>query len=448
MSGQTHIKAYVVAVNMGYGHERAAYALKHLAHKGEIIIANNYKGIPASDRRIWRQSRAFYESISRMRSIPFIGEYLFDAYDRLQEIPPFYPHRDLSKPNLQLTQIYRLIRKKNFLRDLIVTLAKNPKPLITTFFVPAFAADVYDYPGDIYCVLTDTDVSRSWAPLDPKKSRIKYIAPNGRVVERMKSYGVPAEQIFLTGFPIPPELIGGEAAVTVKTDLNRRICRLDPNGIFVDRNKETILHYLGPQHCNFSERGREPATVAFAVGGAGAQMKLGRTILESLQSRIGREEIKLILVAGVRKEVADYFTQSIKDLRLGKKMGKSVDVFYRENRVEYFRDFTRLLRSVDVLWTKPSELSFYAGVGIPIIMTPPLGSQEKCNRMWLKTVVGGFDQDDPRYTHEWLFDWIESGGLARMAWQGYIEAPTHGAYRVDQIISGHKYNLASLPLIV
>ena len=68
--------------------------------------------------------------------------------------------------------------------------------------------------------------------------------------------------------------------------------------------------------------------------------------------------------------------------------------------------------------------------------------------MWLETVNGGIAQLDPVYTNEWLFDWINSGGLARFAWSGYIEAPTHGAYRIESIVTGKKFSLASPPLIV
>ncbi len=38
---------------------------------------------------------------------------------------------------------------------------------------------------------------------------------------------------------------------------------------------------------------------------------------------------------------------------------------------EYFAAFTQCMRTTDILWTKPSELSFYCGLGIPIIMAPP-----------------------------------------------------------------------------
>ena len=124
--------AWVVDVNMGYGHSRAAYALRGLSG-GEVISANDYRGIPASDRRVWRESRQLYETISRLKPIPVIGSFLFEAMDRFQEIPAFYPRRDLSAPNLQVKQLYRLI-KKGWGRHLIETLAKHPVPIVTTFF--------------------------------------------------------------------------------------------------------------------------------------------------------------------------------------------------------------------------------------------------------------------------------------------------------------------------
>jgi hypothetical protein len=56
---RTFDKAWVVAINMGYGHERAAFALKDLAY-GDIIVANDYPGIPHHDRDLWKQSRGLY----------------------------------------------------------------------------------------------------------------------------------------------------------------------------------------------------------------------------------------------------------------------------------------------------------------------------------------------------------------------------------------------------
>ncbi|MEA3344173.1 MAG: hypothetical protein U9Q16_00610, partial [Patescibacteria group bacterium] len=214
-------KMWVVAVNMGYGHQRTAYPLKDFAlfpkiidHKTKntfeekIIIANDYKGIPKRDKMVWEMSRRFYESISRLKRIPLIGNSLFSLYDKFQEIPDFYPHRDLSKQNFSLKLLFYLI-KKGWGRDLISKLKKEAiHPFVTTFFIPAFMAEVFDYPGDIFCIVCDADVSRSWVALNPSKSKIKYLAPNSWVVGRLKSYGVKEENIFLTGYPLPLENIG------------------------------------------------------------------------------------------------------------------------------------------------------------------------------------------------------------------------------------------------
>ena len=37
---------------------------------------------------------------SDLRKVPLIGEKIFDLYDKIQEIPNFYPKRDLSKSNI------------------------------------------------------------------------------------------------------------------------------------------------------------------------------------------------------------------------------------------------------------------------------------------------------------------------------------------------------------
>lgn len=445
MAGHKHRNAWIVSVNMGYGHERAAFGLEDLA-SGGIITANAYPGIPERDKKSWNSTRRIYETISRLQPVPIIGQTLFNAMDHFQQIPPFYPRRDLSKPNLQLRHLYRQIEHDNLGRHLIEKLSRKRLPFISTFFLPAFAAEYHGYPGDIYIVCCDADVSRTWAPLDPKKSRIKYFAPNGRVVERLKLYGVAEERIFLTGFPLPKSSIGGPKATIVKKDLSDRICHLDPNRIFYNKYRATLERDLGPHDCR--QVAKRPLTLTFSVGGAGAQKQLGLDILTSLRKKILQKKIRLNLEAGTRPEVAQFFMDEVKRQRLTRALGTFLNIHHSENRSAYFRSFAQTLRTTDILWTKPSELSFYTGLGLPIIIAPPIGSQEEFNKLWLMNVNGGIPQNDPRYTDEWLFDYIESGGLARFAWNGYIEAPTHGAYRIESIMTGEKAPLAELPLIV
>ncbi len=337
--------------------------------------------------------------------------------------------------------------KKGLGKHLIEKLSENPLPLITTFFIPAFFAEYYNYPGDIWCVTTDADISRAWAPLDPKNSRIKYLASNGRVQERLKLYGVKEDNIFLTGFPLPKSLIGGANSIIAKKLMMDRICNLDPNGIFTERYSKTLASHLGPKLCKMP-KASHPLTLTYTVGGAGAQRNLGVKILKSLKSDILRHKIKLNLVAGHREDGVKFYKDAIKKAGLSRELGKGITVPEFSSRASYFEEFDKILETTDILWTKPSEMSFYTGLGIAVIMAPPIGSQEEFNRVWLNYVGGGVSQNNPEFTSEWLFDWINSGGMARMAWSGFIEAPTHGAYRIEDLVLGRKSELHKLPLIV
>ncbi len=440
--------AHVVAVSMGYGHERAANALRHLAPEERIVIANDYEGIPDADKRLWSTGREVYEAVSRFKRVPILGSLAFKIMDELQEIPPFYPRRDLSRPSMQVKQTYDFVEKHGLCRHLVNELAKRPLPLVCTFFTPAFAAEVNGYPGDIYIVICDADVSRAWVPMYPKKSRIKYFAPTGRVVERLRLYGVRKENIYLTGFPLPPESIGGVNPKVLERDLHRRMCVLDPNGIFATQGKALLAAKFGEAFCEFTKP-RRPPEVTFAVGGAGTQREIVAEAVRSLAPEVRRGRVALNLVAGTREEVAEYFSREIRlsGLTAAEQSGM-VKIVFERDRAAYFDAFGRLMRTTDVLWTKPSELSFYAGLGIPILMAPTVGSQEDFNRRWLFQVGGGTDALAPRTMDEWLFDWIASGALARMAWNGYVNAPTHGTYRIEHILQGGPNGIHALPLIV
>lgn len=427
-------KAWVVTVDMGYGHQRAAYPLHYLA-SGGIITANNYPGIPKRDRDIWYGSRRFYEFISRFKKIPFFGEKAFELFDRLQAIPSFYPRRDLSRSNLQLKNIYLLFKKFNWGKHLIAKLARKPYPYFTTFFSTAMMAEYFNYPGEIYCLATDTDISRTWVPPEPQKSRIIFLAPNRRVEERLKLYGVRPERIFLSGFPLPEENVGKDLKI-VKADLGRRLAQLDPEKIYIGQYHKTIEHQLGRN--NFKKNPTRPLTITFAVGGAGAQRELGETVIKSLKKEILADKIRVNLVAGVNWSVAVFFKSAARRAGLGRTLGRGVKVLFDSDKYKYFVKFSHLLRNSDILWTKPSELSFYCALGIPIIIAPPIGSQEIFNQKWLEAIGAGMDQEDPCYTGEWLGDWLKSGWLAEAAMQGFLEAPKFGTYNIEKIIF-HKF---------
>lgn len=437
--------AHVLDVDMGYGHSRAAHALKDLS-QGEVITANNYRGIPKAEKTLWTRWRQGYETLSRLRPVPVIGRAAFEIVEKIQEIPEFYPRRDLSKTNLALREAYRLIEKKRLGEHLVAQLNREPLPAICTHPMPAFALEEHGFVGDIWCVPTDTDIARAWAPRDPKGSSIRYLCANGRLMERLRLYGVPENRLFLTGFPLPKSLTGSPASGIVRKTLHTRLCNLDPRRLFWDRYRSTVVSALGGSRCPYTKT--HPLTLLYAVGGAGAQREIGRTMLGSLKRKIREKEIRVVLMAGTRPDVARYYERAVHEFDLTGFLGRGVEVIFTKERDEYFNAFNLALQTTDMLWTKPSELVFYAGLGLPIIMAEPLGRQEEFNAIWLTSVGAGVAQGDARFTHEWLFDWLHSGGLARAAWNGFSEAPAYGTYLIEDTILGRPAESMPPPMIV
>lgn len=438
-----HRKPWVVAVDMGYGHQRAAYPLRAIAHTGQVVNANTYVGITAAERKVWREQREFYEFISRFKNAPVVGEAAFKLFDYFQRIARFYPRRDLSHPTAQVRQTFRLIRR-GWCEPLVKKLDASPRPLISTFFVPALAAEHHGYRGDIYLVICDADCSRAWVALNPRASRIRYLAPSRRVVERLKLYGVPPERIFFTGFPLPEENLGPNLS-TLKHDLGRRLANLDSRWIYHRQYRDLLVHHLGRE--NVVKKVDRPLTVTFAVGGAAAQRELGVQVMRGLAELLQAGKVRLNLIAGVHNEVNRYFRRAVRRLNLtaAAKAGMIQTVF-ASSKQRYFSRFNRCLRTTDVLWTKPSELSFYCALGLPIIVAPSIGSQEDFNRAWLEAIGAGVNQEDPDHVGQWLLDWVKTGWLAEAAVRGFLEPQKCGPRRVAEVLAGTYPNVRQMEL--
>ncbi|HNX10773.1 MAG TPA: hypothetical protein PKI61_01395 [bacterium] len=427
-------KMYVVSADMGYGHQRAAYPFLEKA-EGGIITINDYPGISEEEKDQWNKMRKQYEKISFFKNIPVVGRAVFSVMDYFQRIEPFYPRRDLSHPSFQQCFFSRMI-KEGVGRKLIEKLNQKPLPLLATFFVAAQAAEYYNYKGDIYLVVCDADVARAWAPTEPDNSRIIYLAPNQRVKERLLLYGVRADKIYVTGFPLPKTNIGTTDEEYLKQDLKERLEVLDPNGVYRKKYAKLIESYLCP--VSEIDGAKRSLSLTFAVGGAGAQRDLGVYILERLKNKIIENKIELNLVAGNRADVYEYYQKALKDNYL--QNYPNVRIIYDSDKLTSFKKLNEALRRTDLLWTKPSELSFYCGLGLPIVITEPLGSQEEYNRRWLLGIGAGVDSKNPKYADEWLFDFLNSGWLAEAAMRGYMNAPKMGVYNIENIVLRHQIN--------
>jgi len=434
------MKAWIVTVDMGLGHQRAVYPLGDMAEGGLITLGRPVDGLPQDrEARLWRRLRGTYERVSRLLTVPLIGGPLFGLMDTLMEIPPYYPRRDLSRPTFQV-RLMRSFVDRGICQSMLETVVGKPLPLITSYPAPAIAADAAGL-NPVYCIVCDAEISRAWVAADPAGSRIRYLAPCENAVKRLVSYGVPAKMITLTGFPFPAELTGGRDLGVLKNDLVGRLRRLDPAGRFRPLWGRHVADFLGlSRDAATRTKAEEPPSLTFAVGGAGAQREIGRGIACSLKEMIRDGRVRLNLVAGVRPEVHEYFQQVKAETA---PENGNLHILYHPDKTEYFRAFSALLRETDILWTKPSELSFYAGLGLPVIMAPTIGCQETYNRRWLLQIQAGIDQEAPEYCAEWLPDLLASGRLAEAAWNGYLHVRQTGTFAIRDLLADGKACLAS-----
>ena len=424
---------------MGYGHLRAVYPLRDLAEE-EIISVGDNDGATAVERNLWSKMLTAYEILSRARSIPVVGKPIFTLLDTFLHIPSFYPIRNLSDTTFQVNLLTSFIRK-GLCSGMIAKIRSHPLPVITSFFATAVAVDMSGF-DRVYCIICDADLNRVWVAKEPWESRIHYFAPCGKAAQRLQAYGVPHDRIFLTGFPLPEELLGGENLSILRHDLGQRLFYLDPKNRFWPLHGRNVEHFLGSENCVF-QKARQ-LTITYAVGGAGAQREIGGKIAASLKRRLLNGELRLNLVAGTKESVKNYFL-SVKD-RIAPD-GDAITVIHGETPEHYFSKFNEILRSTDILWTKPSELSFYTGLGIPIIMSPALGSQEHFNRKWLLEIQAGIKQEHPDYTDQWLFDALENGRFAEAAWSGFLKARKLGTHKIREILDEGKMSQENSPLM-
>jgi len=419
-------KAWVVSADMGYGHQRAVYPLKEIAEEG-IITVGSSEAISKSEKKLWKRLLNAYEFFSRAKSIPVIGPPLFSMLDALQFIPSFYPARNLSHTTFQVNLLESTI-EKGLCNGMLEKISTKNIPLITSFYASAVAADKKGF-NKVYCIICDADINRVWVAKYPWESRIEYFVPCGKVAQRLKAYGVSDERIHLTGFPLPIELLGDENLSILKKNLAQRLYYLDPKGKFWVRHGRNVEYFLGKENCVFQNDRK--LTITYAVGGAGAQKEIGEKIANSLKNKLKTGEVRLNLVAGIRKEINDFFQKVKNEIDPN---GNGITIVYSEYLQEYFHLFNKSLHNTDILWTKPSELSFYCALGIPIVMSPIIGSQEKFNRKWLREIQAALKQEKPDYTDQWLNDLLNRGTLAEAAWDGFLKARKLGTFKIFQIL--------------
>jgi hypothetical protein len=419
----------VVSIEMGYGHMRAAYPIAD-ALGVPVQLADEAPLADENDRKLWRWIRKAHAMLSRPTPWASFERPANAVMDWVTMIPSLHERADQSSPDVGTRALDQLI-ERGLGRGLVRSLEERGSALLTTFYAPAIIADRAGL-GPVYCVVTDADVQRIWVATEPERSNIHYFAPSSRVVRRLRAYGVNDSNITLTGFPLPFELTGKHAREALRSQVARRIVRLDPEGTFRALHGSVIEGVLGPLP---TEEVRSPVELVFAVGGAGAQVDMCEEFLPRFRDHVVRGRLKITLVAGTRADVAGKFVKHLRMARLSSQLGSGVMILYEPDFATYYRRFNALLAEADVLWTKPSELSFYAGLGIPLVLSHPVGTHERYNRRFLREQGAGLKQRRPEQLPGWFDEWYFDGYLAAAAWSAFLRIPSNGT---EQILEGLK----------
>jgi hypothetical protein len=423
---------------MGYGHLRAAYPLAERLGV-EVLEVDAAPIADPKEVRLWAWVRRMHEVLSK--PMPFLGPFDRPArglMDAITMIPPLHETRDHRAPTWSVRLLDQMISHGLGL-GMVEHLRRLGAPVITTFYACAIIAERAGI-DDIICVVTDADCNRVWAPLDATRTRIRYAAPTPRVVRRLRSFGVPERNITHTGFPLPPMLTAASDTTSAELRLAERITRLDPRGVFRDLHGLELARLVQdrgstPESARPDVRSRGgPVHLMFAVGGAGAQVELVDQFLPSLRPLILEGRLRLQLVAGTRPEVLDAFSEAVSRNGLERVLDRDITLIHGRDFKSYYEMFNRALLRTDVLWTKPSELSFYPALGLACMLSRPLGAHERYNRRWLREQGVGLKHRRLDHARGWFEEWLEDGTLAGAAWSGFVRLPKHGTERIAQLL--------------
>jgi hypothetical protein len=408
----------VAAIDMGYGHLRAALPLADAL--GVPMLRMDLPPLAGSvDRRLWWRTRAMYEPLTRWSQTGALGAPLRALLDRITAIPD--GARELARATAGTRWMERAARRGAG-RALASHLRDTHAPLVSTFYAGPILAELHGA-DRLHCVVTDVDVNRIWAPPEPARSTIRYYVPADTTRERLASYGVAPERIRVTGFPLPDELVGGREMGALKRNLMPRLARLDPR-----RTVRDVPAELGPV-----PRDESAPLVTFAIGGAGAQVGVALEIVAALVDAVRAGKVRLALVAGCRPDVARKLRRGA--AAAGLSGHSAVELLQDRDMLMYLRGFNAILARTDVLWTKPSELTFFAALGLPLIAAPPVGVHEQRNLRWALDAGAAIPQGAPRSAAQWLLPALEDGTLARAALNGYRALPKLGLYGIVEALA-------------
>ncbi len=338
-------------IRMGYGHYRIAMAVASAAHAlGYTPYWFDLLGFDTAGARMIRDLDKWYSLGSRISQKSKLFNALF--WDPL--MGKWYKRIEKNYPVMQAAHVF-----KNIYRDLPKDMpVLGTHPFNAHGAVHAGMTNVINMIPD-NCPLGFHLVEGAMQTVQSSSSYFKFrtladIGPKGQ-----KGKGVPAEQIRLTGNYIDHELVAN-----IEADCQARLKRV------VDKAPRRLL---------------------ISIGGAGAQQNLLVEIVRKMLPLVKQEKAALFVNFGDHKKAWDFFAKNLPEFTQQATRHFSWDdtvnfaehaitdavtgahAFLNDNPFCAVYATNLLMRSSDVLLTKPSELAFYP---LPKLLLERVGGHE------------------------------------------------------------------------
>ncbi len=385
---------------MGFGHLRAAHNIASYS-KAPVLRVDNDPYVSVIDRFVWRvgQSTHIYGS----RDSESRSKFLYRRFEKLMEIPD-----DHAPVSLKGSELIYTLQKLGAGKKLFNSLDDYSPTLLHTFYLPAMLSVYHGYAGKNFLLLCDTDIHRVWAPIHPGNRNLNYCVPTAKSADRLISYGVKKEKICVTGFPLPVQNTGGGDLKLLADDLEIRKTRL--------KNDSSL-----------------PLTIMFPFSGAGAYSNVLTELVKSIIDELKAGVLRLIVSCGdnahAQRNAENLFVNyGIDELEF-------IEIMYDKDIFTAFDRFNSALKSTDVMITKPSEMVFYAALGIPLVFLPPIGAHEAKNRDYIFENRCGVNMVPPSEFAKWILGSRCSGMLMELAENGYNNLPKTGTFEIDDLLT-------------
>ena len=323
-------------IRMGFGHYRISIAMASCAKAlGYTPIWMDLASFDATGSKMIREQNDLYSLASRISQKSFL-------FNKIIWEP-------LNKEGFrQLTYNAKDQKNAELLAPLYHDLPKD---------VPFIATHVWPSQGAIHAGLTHVvnAIPDNWPmalhlsegaihAVQTPFAYIGYKMLNGMAKTPLK--GIPEGELFDIGHYVDDELVSN-----IEKDVEARIKRIKNN---------------------------EPVRILMSVGGAGAGASMFLNIINHLLPYVNEGKVSLFLNLGDHIDMYDYLKDKIEgfekmattlfdDYKAFKELVKNMDtllvkgiyVFYHKNIFEAVYSTNLLMRKVEVLITKPSELAFY-----------------------------------------------------------------------------------------